>query len=127
MIQGLAIALALVIAGSGMALWWMDGKVEAANARAAQAREDRGKEEQSRKGFQSAATSCSESVAAMKLADEAKDKVYQTGLAQSRRQTADMESSLTLLLTAPRPAGLDECQATFKELNDEIDDRHPRR
>jgi len=127
MIQGLAIALALVISGSGMALWWMDGKVEAANARATTAVEGRAKEEQSRKGFESAATSCSASVAALKLADEERDKAYQASLAQSRRQTLDMEASLTLLLTAPRPAGLDECQATFKELNDEIDDRHPRR
>ena len=127
MTQVLVALLVAVTAGSGLALWWMDGKVEAANKRTTQAVEDRGKEEQSRKGFQSAATSCGASVVALRLENKKRDAVFQAGLARSRRQTADAEAALNTLLSAPRPPGLDECQATFKELDDEIDDRHPNR
>jgi hypothetical protein len=124
MIQGLAFALALTIAGSGLALWWMDGKLEAAKEEAAQAREDRGKEEQSRKGFEAAATKCSASVAGIQAAAKALVEGYQKRLKTSQAQTAQAEGLVDQLLSARPAAGLDECQATFFELDQEIDRRH---
>jgi len=124
MTQALAILLLAVSAGSGFALWWMNGRAVAAEERATQAREDRGKEEQSRKGFEAAAQKCVASVAAMQAAAKSLIDGYQKRLKASQGQTAKAEALVNELLTKERPAGLDECQATFLELDQEIERRH---
>lgn len=124
MIQALAIALLMVTAGSGIAIWWLDGKADAANARATRAIEDRGKEEQSRKGFEATARKCGESVAALQAAAKSLVDGYQKRLKASQGQTAKAEALVNELLSKERPAGLDECQATVLELDQEIERRH---
>lgn len=126
MTQALAIVLVVVSACGGFALWWMDGKVEAANARAAQAVEDRGKEEQSRKGFEAAATSCGESVGKLLASAVKQKKDYEARLKESRAETAEAEAIRDQILARARPDGMSECDATFQELNNEIDRRAPK-
>lgn len=124
MTQALAWILAATIAASGAALWWMDGKLEAANRRAESMKEDLGKEEQSRKGFEAAATNCGKSVLALQAAAKSLVDGYQKRLKASQGLTTKAEALVAELLSKERPAGLDECQATFLELDQEIDRRH---
>lgn len=123
MTQALAIILIVVSAGAGAALWWMDGKVEAANARATQAVEDRGKEEQSRKGFEAAARKCGESVTALQTASKSLLAAHEKRRKAAEAQTAKAEALVLELLSKERPKGLDECQATVAQLDEEIDRR----
>jgi len=127
MTQALAIALALVLAGSGTAIWYLDGKLTTANARASAAESSRAKEEQSRKGFEAAAITCGESVAKLKATADSIVRGYQNRLKASLAQTASAEALVATILSKDRPVGLDECAATKKELDDEIERRHPPR
>jgi hypothetical protein len=130
--QVLAIALALVLAGSGLMFWYFDGKLDDANERATRAEGSRAKEEQSRKGFEAAATTCGESVGRLEAAAATQKAEHEKRLKQSRAQTAQAEEMVAIILSNARPAGMTECEATFRELDSEIerraheiDDRHP--
>lgn len=83
------------------------------------------REQQSRAAFQKTAESCSGSVA--RLVDEGKkrEQWYSARLAASQKEKAAAEQAAREILTSQRPAGMSECDATNKELNDEIDRRHP--
>jgi len=110
----------------GIAIKYLDSKVDAANERAAQAEGARAKEEQSRKGFQTAAEACSESVTKLQAAAKERDALYAKGLAGSRAKTTAAEAQIAALLSERRPAGMSECDAMKKELDDEIDRRAAR-
>lgn len=120
---GLAVALALTIAGSGMAIWYLDGKVEKAEKATRQAKEDLGREEQSRRQHEAAAVACSDSVEALARAGKAREDAFRQAMQVSRAATATAEKVINEVLTTTRPAGLDECGAMKKELDDEIDRR----
>lgn len=126
LVLGLAIGWGLTIAGSGAAIWYLDGKVEKANKNAQDARDAQVKEEASRKTFEAAAAACSAGVDEIKAAAEKKIKEHQAGQAKSQQATTTALNTIQSILTSQRPAGLDECQAMKKELDDEIDRRRPR-
>jgi hypothetical protein len=119
------LAAALLVAG--IAIKYLDSKVDAANERTAQAQAALGKEEQSRKGFQAAAGECSESVTKLQAAAKERDALYAKGLAGSRAKTTAAEAQIAALLSVRRPEGMSECDAMKKELDDEIDRRAARR
>lgn len=125
-IVALGVTILLSWAGSGLAIAWLNGKVETAQKAEKEALAALAAEEQSRKGFQAAGIACSASVEAM--AAEAAKRVaeHEAKLLASRKQTAAAESYVDQLLATPRAAGLDECQAMKKELDDEIDRRAAR-
>jgi len=111
------LAAALLVAG--IAIKYLDSKVDAAEGA-------RAKEEQSRKGFQTAAEACSESVTKLQAAAKERDALYAKGLAGSRAKTTAAEAQIAALLSERRPAGMSECDAMKKELDDEIDRRAAR-
>ena len=117
---GLSIALALSWAASGAAIWYLDGKVDKANEKAQEAAAALGKEEQSRQGFQAAAKSCSDSVADLEARATKAELAYAKGQGRSQALTGEVQGHITALLNRPRPEGLDECQATLRELNEEV-------
>ena len=121
------LAAALLVAG--IAIKYLDSKVDAANERAIQTEGARAKEEQSRKEFQVAAAACSESVTKLQAAAKERDALYAKGLAGSRAKTTAAEAQIAALLSGRRPEGMSECDAMKKELDDEIDRRatRPRR
>lgn len=127
LVIGLAAGWALTIAGSSMAIWYLDGKVDKANTRATKAAEDLGKETTSRKNHEAAAAACNAGVEAVEAAAAQRVKNAEKGAVASRAATATAEITIREILTRPRDAGSTECQATLKELNDEIDRRHPAR
>jgi len=138
--RGLAIPVALVVpivvalgvtivlswAGSGLAIAWLNGKVETAQKAEKKAVAALAAEEQSRKGFEAAGLACSASVERLEAEAEKRVLEHQAKLAASRKQTAAAESYVDQLLATPRASGLDECQAMKKELDDEIDRRAAR-
>ena len=126
LVIGLAIGWALTIAGSWMAIWYLDGKVDKAQKEAQQIAKDLGKETTSRKGFEAAAAACTAGVEAVEAEAARKVKDAERAAVVSRAATATAEITIRDILNRPRPQGLDECQATIKELDDEIDRRHPR-
>jgi hypothetical protein len=130
--QVLAVALALVLAGSGAMFWYFDGKLDEANERVTQAEGSRAKEEQSRKGFEAAATMCGESVGKLAAAAAAQKAEHEKIMKQSQAQTAQAEEMVAIILSNARPVGMTECEAMKFELDaeierraHEIDDRHP--
>ncbi len=127
LVIGLAAGWALTIAGSSVAIWYLDGKVDKANDRATKGAEDLGKETTSRQGFEAAAKACTAGVEAVEAAAAQKVKDAAAIAVASQKATASAQSTITQILSRPRPPGLDECQATLKELNDEIDRRNPAR
>ena len=126
LVVGLAIALAASWAASGLAIWYLDGKVETAQKAAKTAAEALGKETTSRQTFQAQAQACGESVAALEAKAEQQEQAHRKSLVASKAKTATAEKVIQEILTTPRPAGSTECQATLKELDDEIDRRNPR-
>ena len=126
-VVALGAALLLSWAGSGVALWWLDAKLEAANKRAQEAGEARASEEQSRNGFQAAAGSCSASVARLAAAGEARDRLWAEQLGRSAAQREKAEGEAALILSGQRKAGEDECAAMKRGLDEEIDSRASRK
>jgi hypothetical protein len=98
----LVIAMAVLLvsswAASAGAMWWLNAQAKTARSEATEAKAAQARETQARQGFQAAG---------------------------ARSRTARTQTYIQSLLAAQRPAGLDECQAMQKELNDEIDHRHP--
>lgn len=127
LVVGLAVALVLTIAGSSAAIWFLDRKLDAANDRAEKAAAALAKEEQSRKGFEAAASACSASVQAM--ATRARNAEARYNQADGERQglSKAVQSHIQAVLNRPRPAGMSECEAMKKELDDEIDYRAARK
>lgn len=121
------IAAGVALAAAGAVIWVQDGKIEARDKTIQTLREDLGKETQARGQWQAQAGSCSASVdrlhnLAAKQAEAA--QAAREGAQRARKEADDLVAEI---LTAPRPAGQDECQAMQKELDDEIDRRHPRK
>jgi hypothetical protein len=123
---GLAITLAMTLAGSSLAIWYLDGKVQAAEKRTTEAVAARAAEEQSRRGFQAAGAACSASVEALVQAGRERDARHQAELERSRKATQQAQATADAIRTSPRPAGMNECDATRKELDDEVDRRAAR-
>lgn len=126
LIVGLAVALAASLAAGAGTAWYLDGKVDQATARATKAEGARAAEEQSRLGFQAAAGACSASLDVLQKAGEARDRERAKALYASQEATATAEEEVKRLLQRTRPAGMDECTAARKELDDEVDRRHRR-
>lgn len=123
LVIGLGVALALSWAGAGLAIWWLDRKVEAANEKATASESARAKEEQSRKGFQASAESCTASVTVLeKTAADALER-YNKKAGESAGLSAAVQGHISAMLTRGRPPGMDECQAMKYELDAEIDRR----
>lgn len=127
LVVALGVALALSWAGAGLAVWWLDGKLETANARATKAEAARAAEEQSRKGFQAAAGSCSASVAALERRAASAELAYTRKQGESQALSSAVQAHINALLNRPRPAGLSECDAMRGELDAEVDYRAARR
>lgn len=125
LVLGLAAALAASLVASGAALWYLDGKVDAANEKARQAAEDYAAEKEARGQWQAAAGTCSAGTRELERQAKAAEEKYRQSQAGKAEAEKKLEDYVNGLLTAERPAGLDECQATRKELDDEIDRRHP--
>ena len=126
-IIGLSIALALSWAGSGLAIWYLDGKAEKAQEKATAAESARAKEEQSRKGFEAAAGACTASVTALQKRAADAEAAYAKGQGVSQGLSAAVQGHINAMLNRPRPAGLDECGAMKYELAAEIDHRAARK
>lgn len=124
---GLSVALALSWAASGAAFWWLDGKLGEANERATQAAAARAAEEQSRLGFQAAASTCGASVKALAASGDRRDALWAKQLGASAAKTEAAEGKAAEILSRQRPAGQTECDAIKDELNAEIDRRALRR
>jgi hypothetical protein len=118
------LAAALLVAG--IAIKYLDSKVDAANERTAQAQAALGKEEQSRKGFEAAAGACSDSVSRLEREAKAQKAAFALRQEASKAQTASAEAQIAALLSKRRPEGMSECDAMKKELDDEIDRRAAR-
>ena len=101
----------------------MGGREGAARKQAAAAESARAKEEQSRKGFQASAEACGASVAAMEARAKTAEAAYAKQKGLSAGLTNAVQAHISALLNQPRPAGLSECDAMKKELDDEIDHR----
>lgn len=127
LVIGLATALVLSWAGSGLAIWYLDRQVETARQDAQDARDALAKEQASRKTFEAAAGACSAGVDKLKAEADRKEKEHAASQAKSNQATTLALNTIQKILTAPRPPGMDECQAMKKELDDEIDRRHPRK
>lgn len=125
-VVALAAALVLSWAGTGLAIWHLEGKAEAADRRAAEALAARAAEEQSRRGFEAASTACSAGVDLLKRRADAVEAMGAKVAAQNRELSKSVQAHVQALLSRPRPAGMDVCQAMLKELDDEIDHRAPR-
>lgn len=126
LIPALGTAIAVIAVLSAVALKVMDSKLSTSREETRVAREDLAAERQSRAGFEEASKSCTASVEALRRsADEAR-AAYDIRLATSRRETESVQGYVTELLSRGSPEGLDECRAVIKELDDEIDRRHPR-
>jgi hypothetical protein len=114
------VALGLVVVASGVAIKYLDSKVDAANARTAAAEGALGKEKQAREGFQAAAGACSASVERLRADAKATAEAFAARQATSRARTATAEAQVAALLSQARPEGLTECQATMEILDAEI-------
>lgn len=123
----LGVALLLSWAGSGLAFWWLDGKLESANKRAQEAGEARASEEQSRKGFEAAAGSCSRSVERLAASGAARDRLWGEQLGRTAAAKEKAEGEATAILAGQRKAGEDECTAMKRGLDEEIDSRAARK
>jgi hypothetical protein len=123
LVISMAVLLAASWAGSGVAIWYLDGKVEAANGRATAAAAAQAKEEQSRKGFQAAGEACSASVELLERTAADAQTEANKRRAESQQLAAAVQGHINAMLNRPRQAGLDECQAIKRELDDEIDYR----
>lgn len=126
-VVGLGAALAISWAAAGIGAWYLTGQADKARAETVKAREALAKEEQSRATFQGAAKACSTGVETMDRLAKEQRQAYEAAASASRKEADGVRAYVNDLLTRPRPAGLDECQATLKELNDEIDRRTTRR
>ena len=120
-IIGLAIALALTIAGSGMAIWFLDRKLEKAEEGRREAVSALAKEEQSRKGFQATAASCSAGTAALEARASTAEQKLAASKGQSEALTGAVQAHIRALLTAGRKPGEGECEAMKRNLDEEID------
>ena len=123
---GLGVALAASWAASGAAIWYLDGKVEKAQGEATEAKAARAKEQQSREGFQAAASACDAGVRGLQADAEAREAAWERRLNGSREETAQAEELVKAIIARQRPAGMDECTAARKELDDEVDRRRPK-
>lgn len=125
----LVIAMAVLLvsswAASAGAMWWLNAQAKTARSEATEAKAAQARETQARQGFQAAGAACSASVDAAKTRADAAEAALEAQAAAARSRTARTQTYIQSLLAAQRPAGLDECQAMQKELNDEIDHRHP--
>jgi hypothetical protein len=119
MLYGMA-ALAGLCVASWAATWYLDRKVDAANARTAVAEGALGKEKQAREVFQAAAGACSASVERLRADAKATAEAFAARQATSRARTAAAEAQVAALLSQARPEGLTECQATMEILDAEI-------
>ena len=120
---GLAVALAMTVAGAGLAIAYMDSKVTAATDARIEAEKALGKEQQSRTQFEAAATSCSNKVKALysaSVANKAAAAAEKEAAANSARAVAQ---SVQQMLAEARPAGMDECTNAKRLANEAIDDR----
>lgn len=126
LVAALGTALLLSWAGAGLALWWQDGKLTAAQERATRAEALRAAEEQSRKGFQAAAGACSEGVGRLAALGAARDRLWGAQLARSAAQAEAAQAEAATLLQGQRRAGESECEAMKRGLDEEIDRRHKR-
>lgn len=122
----LGVALAASLAAGGGAAWYLDGKLEKANGRATAAEAARAAEEQSRQGFQAAGAACSASLDKLTTAQAAMEKLWAAQMKASEAKTAKAEQTVKEILASHRPAGMDECTATRKELDNEVDRRATR-
>lgn len=124
-IVGLGVALALSWAGAGAAVWYLDGKLKAANEAKEAAIAALAKEEQSRKGFQASAASCTAGTAALEARAKAAEDRYAKQKGISDGLTAAVHGHIQAMLNRPRLPGEDECAAMKRLLNEEVDRRHP--
>jgi hypothetical protein len=121
------LALAAALALSWAAIWYLDGKVDAANENTRKAEGERAKEEQSRLGFQATAASCSAGTAELAKRAADAEKAFKDKKAESDKYSHAVAAYITDLLTSQRPAGLDECAATRAHQDAEVDRRAVRR
>jgi len=82
-------------------------------------------ETQARSQWQEAAQKCTASVGALQARQAAQRRAYEAQLAVAKEATAHAQGQARAILSAPRPPGLDECQAARAELDAEIDRRRP--
>ena len=118
---GLAIALALTIAGSGLAIWFLDRKLEKAEEGRREAVSALAKEEQSRKGFEAVAAICSASTEKLERRAGAAEKALAASKGQSEALTGAVQAHIQALLTNSRKPGEGECDAMKRNLDEEID------
>jgi hypothetical protein len=116
----IVVGLAIVLLGALGVLWVVDGRWADEIEAHGKTKQALAREQQSRAAFQASAATCSESVDALAREGKANREAFQRGLAHSRQQTDTANATAQKILAAGRPAGLDECGAMRKELDDEI-------
>lgn len=115
-----------IVAGLGLALAIASGIAWHLQRQLTQAHEDLGAARQSADQFKAAAASCSNSVLTMDKRAVAAENLWRAGKKDSDAYSGAVAKYVNELLTRERPAGLDECAATRKEEDDEIDRRAAR-
>lgn len=123
LLLGMAIALALTVAGAGLAIWYLDGKLERANAALLAEERAHGHEIQARAQWQAQAVSCGKATLQREKLALAADGAYQKASAENRELSKAVQAHIQAMLSRPRTTGLNECQAMKEELDAEIDRR----
>lgn len=119
-IIALLAALGLTITGASIAVWYLDGKVESAQARERKTASEVGMLRTEREQHKAAAAACSASVAALGDRQKGRDAKVDAALSAAAVASASMQKGVQAILSAQRPAGMSECDAMKKELDDEI-------
>ena len=117
--------LAAAAIAAGGALWWQQGQIEDLTERVAQLEAAKAAETQARTQWQEQATACSRATATLKAQGARASRAYQDSLERAAGATAAAQAQTRAILSAARPEGLDECQATRAQLDAEVDRRHP--
>jgi hypothetical protein len=120
---GMAVLLAATIAGAGLSVWYLDGKVTTANEERVKAETALGKEQESRAQFQATAKSCSDKTRALYAASVANKAAAAAEKAAAARSAEAVGQSVLQMLAEQRPAGMDECTNAKRQANEAIDDR----
>ena len=120
-------AMGVALLGALIAIKYLDAKVNRANDQRAAAVKALGEEQESRKQAEAAGKTCSDGVENLaKEGGAARDRALRAAkTAEAGRVAAEQE--VQRLLAEHRPPGISEFDNTRKELDDEIDRRHPAR
>ena len=110
---------------AGLFIGWQQVQIGDLTERVAELERAKAAETQARTQWQEQAQACSRATATLKAQGARASRAYQDSLARAAGATAAAQAQVRAILSAERPAGLDECAAARAELDLEVDRRHP--